>query len=60
MTRKEYEVIAKAIRRCRPLDGGTNSPEHLQWERCVTELVTSLASENARFNAVMFWARCKL
>lgn len=63
MTKKDYKLIAGALRSSRPLIGGTvykRTQLAKQWESDVVEIAKVLANANPRFNYDKFCKECGL
>jgi hypothetical protein len=58
MTRKDFILIANALRECRPASAPT-SPEWQQWAQCVRCMANALGADNARFERTRFIAYCE-
>ena len=57
MTRKDYELIASAIRRAKAAQGGSVG-QQIGSTDCAYTLAASLAAENPRFDRVRFLKAC--
>lgn len=58
MTRKDYELIAKTLKKNKP----SLSHEYIEkvlWENIVKEFASSLKQENQRFNEAIFLEACR-
>ena len=53
MTRKDYKVIAEALRECRP-DKATDSAKRIGWEWAVDAVASACARDNPRFSYAKF------
>ena len=58
MTRKDYVLIADAMKRARPVILNNRGPLDM-WESCVDELAQALARSNPRFDAQRFINACR-
>lgn len=58
MTRKDYILIAAALKASRPADLYGNDTARKTWYATVSELSLSLARDNARFDATRFFDAC--
>lgn len=56
MTKKDYELIAKALKRRKPESG--LSSERWQWEHDVVSLTLALEEDNPRFDRTRFQEAC--
>ena len=55
MTRKDYELIAAALRKSHPAG---DPAAHAVWRRSVIDIADALAAENPRFDANRFVDAC--
>ena len=65
MSRKDYELIARAMLAARPQSADptiprSEMPEFRAWERCVNELCHALSRDNPRFHRNTFYTACGL
>lgn len=65
MSRKDYELIAAALRLARPESADPaiprcELPEFRTWERCVNEITHALSRDNPRFHRNTFYTACGL
>jgi len=61
MTKKDYELIAKAMRASLPVYGESEIEwqiKYNQWVLMVHDMMDYLVSENPRFNRDTFWKAC--
>lgn len=56
MTRRDYELIAGAIHRARPLTSSIDA--HAMWRRCIDEMALALYVDNPRFDRSKFIHYC--
>jgi len=65
MTRKDYAIIAAALKDARPSqyvglpEGGGYTEEYWGWSNCVTAIARALHADNARFDYDTFYVACK-
>lgn len=57
MTRKDYELLASALRSTKP-DEKQNVKFSLQWSGDVAAIANALEADNPRFNRARFLAAC--
>lgn len=57
MTRKDYQLIARALRAVRPMFN--DKEKHIQWSMCVEMLAIELLQENPRFDKHIFRKACE-
>ena len=57
MTRKDFEVVAKALKAAKP-DREDGFYVAVQWRRTVAEMAAALALTNGRFNRDRFLRAC--
>jgi hypothetical protein len=58
MTRRDFVLIADALKACRPAFNPT-SPEWQQWSQDVRCMANALSSTNGRFDRQRFIAHCE-
>lgn len=56
MTRKDFVLIAQALKQARPEEG---TDKWTQWVRCVAEIGQALKIANVRFEDNKFYAYCR-
>lgn len=63
MTARDYEALAKGLRRARPVPLEGDLPDRgeaagVVWESCVTQVALVLGAGNPRFDGVRFRLAC--
>ena len=61
MTKKDYELLAAALRDAHPITtsrAADLAPMQVAWGRCVHEIAHALAGQNPRFDRVRFVLAC--
>jgi hypothetical protein len=58
MTRKDFYLIADALRQCKPAVA-PDSPEWQVWAQCVRCMAEALGRTNGRFDRLRFIAYCE-
>lgn len=56
MTRKDYQIIARAFKANKPAENWAN--KHIQWSGDVIAIAHELARENERFDFAKFYSAC--
>lgn len=56
MTRKDYELIARALHDAKPLDNAAS--EWDEWDQCVALMANALVDTNPRFDRGKFETYC--
>ena len=61
MTRKDYILIAAALRRANPqhLEGNNREFAIIVWTRAVESICDALSTDNPRFDRGRFYAACE-
>lgn len=58
MTRKDFVLIADALKSCRP-DVSASDPAWQSWAQCVRCVAQALGGTNSRFDRARFIAHCE-
>ncbi len=58
MTRKDYVLLAKALRDAEPVRATIGSPERVAWFAACASVSDALMRENPRFNSARFMDAC--
>ena len=60
MTKGDYEILAKALAKCKPEPGNTDVSRMatITWQRSVAEIALACYDENPKFDHVRFGTAC--
>lgn len=59
MTRRDFQLIADALRRSRPMSAEYEPVSNVQWQETVRVMSDHLAATNPRFDRARFVAACE-